>query len=59
MEAGLLGSDGSAQAISDAASHATDGVTVNSDIHADREYRTRMASVYTRRALEAALGRSA
>jgi len=59
VEAGLMGSDGSAQAISDAASHATDGVTVNSDIHADREYRTRMASVYTRRALEAALGRSA
>jgi len=59
VEAILQGSDGSAQAISDAASHATDGVTVNSDIHADREYRTRMASVYTRRALEAALGRSA
>ena len=32
--------------------------TVNSDIHADREYRTRMAVVYTRRAIEAALGRS-
>ena len=40
-----------------AAGHATDGVTVNGDIHADAEYRTAMARVYTRRALEAALGR--
>ena len=34
-------------------------MTVNGDIHADRAYRTRMAVVYTRRAIEAALGRSA
>ena len=53
------GSDGSAAAIAAAAAHATDGVTVNSDIHADSGYRTAMAEVYTRRALEAALGRSA
>jgi aerobic carbon-monoxide dehydrogenase medium subunit len=59
VEAALLGSDGSASAVAAAASHATDGVTVNSDIHADREYRTRMAEVYTRRAIEAALGRPA
>jgi carbon-monoxide dehydrogenase medium subunit len=59
VEAALLGSDGSAAAVAAAAAHATDGVTVNSDIHADREYRTRMAEVYTRRAIEAALGRSA
>ena len=32
--------------------------TVNSDIHADREYRTAMAEVYTRRAIEAALARA-
>ena len=59
VEAALVGSDGSAGAVAAAAAHATDGVTVNSDIHADREYRTRMAEVYTRRAIEAALGRSA
>jgi aerobic carbon-monoxide dehydrogenase medium subunit len=59
VEAALVGSDGSAAAVAAAAAHATDGVTVNSDIHADREYRTRMAEVYTRRAIEAALGRPA
>jgi carbon-monoxide dehydrogenase medium subunit len=42
-----------------AAAHATDGVTVNGDIHADAEYRAAMAVVYTRRALEAALSRIA
>ena len=59
VEAALLGSDGSSSAVAAAAAHAVDGVTVNSDIHADREYRSQMAVVYTRRAIEAALGRSA
>lgn len=40
-----------------AAEHATDGVTVNGDIHADSTYRTAMAKVYTRRAIEAARAR--
>jgi carbon-monoxide dehydrogenase medium subunit len=40
-----------------AASHAIDGVSVASDIHADREYRSSMAVVYTRRAIEKALAR--
>jgi CO/xanthine dehydrogenase FAD-binding subunit len=40
-----------------AAEHAVDGRSVNSDIHADREYRSRMAVVFTRRAIEGALGR--
>lgn len=40
-----------------AAAHACDGVIVNSDIHADREYRTAVASVIVRRALEAAAAR--
>ena len=57
VEAALLGSDGSAAAVAGAAAHATDGQTVNNDIHADREYRSRMAIVYTRRAIEDALGR--
>ncbi len=59
VEAALLGSDGSSAAVAAAAAHATDGVAVNSDIHADRAYRSQMAVVYTRRAIEAALGRSA
>ena len=59
VESVLAGSDGSAAAIAEAAAHATDGVTVAGDIHADSAYRAEMAVVYTRRALEAALGRSA
>ncbi len=57
VEAALVGSDGSAASIASAAEHATDGVEVSSDIHADRGYRTAMAVVYTRRAIEAALAR--
>ena len=57
VEAALLGSDGSAGAIEGAASHATDGVEVRADIHADATYRAAMAVVYTRRAIEAALAR--
>jgi len=57
VEAALLGSDGSSMAVAAAAAHATDGQTVNNDIHADREYRGQMAVVYTRRAIEGALGR--
>ncbi|MDQ2965782.1 MAG: xanthine dehydrogenase family protein subunit M, partial [Chloroflexota bacterium] len=57
VEKALIGSDGSAKAIAAAAAHATDGRTVNGDIHADTEYRTAMAVVYTRRAIEGALAR--
>lgn len=57
VESALAGSDGSNASIAAAAAHATDGIDVNSDIHADREYRTAMAAVYTRRAIESALAR--
>ena len=57
VESALVGSDGSAASIAAAAEHATDGQTINGDIHADRDYRARMAVVYTRRAIEAALAR--
>jgi carbon-monoxide dehydrogenase medium subunit len=57
VESALQGSDGSADAFAGAAAHAADGQTVNSDIYADRDYRSKMAVVYTRRAIEAALGR--
>ena len=57
VEAALVGTEGTAESIAAAAAHATDGVSVNGDIHADSAYRTAMAAVYTRRAIEAALGR--
>ena len=55
VEGALIGSDGSSGSIAAASAHAADGQAVTSDIHADREYRTQMAAVYTRRAIEAAL----
>ncbi|HKG57804.1 MAG TPA: xanthine dehydrogenase family protein subunit M [Candidatus Limnocylindrales bacterium] len=57
VESALAGRDASATAIAAAAEHAVDGITVSSDIHADREYRAQLAKVLTRRALEAALAR--
>ena len=57
VESALVGNEGTAESIAAAASHATDGVTVNSDIHADVAYRTAMAAVYTKRAIQAALAR--
>jgi aerobic carbon-monoxide dehydrogenase medium subunit len=57
VEEALLGNEGTAESIAAAAAHATDGVTVSGDIHADTEYRTAMAAVYTKRAIEAALER--
>jgi carbon-monoxide dehydrogenase medium subunit len=57
VEAALVGTTGDPATIAAAAAHATDGVTVNGDIHADAAYRTAMAAVYTRRTIEAALSR--
>ena len=57
VEAARAGSDGSPASIAAAAAHATDGIEVSTDIHADRAYRTAMTVVYTRRAIEAALAR--
>ncbi len=54
VEAAFLGAAGPAAA----AAHATDGVTVGSDIHADRAYRAAVAAVEVRRALEAAIARA-
>ena len=59
VERALAGSDGSSESLAAAAAHAIDGVDVSSDIHADRAYRSAMAIVYTRRALEAAFARTA
>jgi carbon-monoxide dehydrogenase medium subunit len=57
VEEALAGSDGSSESIAAAAAHAADGIEVAHDIHADREYRTAMSAVYTRRAIETALTR--
>ena len=57
VESALVGGDGSPGAISAAGEHATDGVIVNEDIHADRDYRSHMAVIYTRRAIATALSR--
>ena len=54
-EAALVGSDGGQAAIAAAAAHATDGQAISSDFNANAEYRSAMAEVHTRRAVEAAL----
>jgi carbon-monoxide dehydrogenase medium subunit len=58
VEAVVTGAACDAADITGAADHATDNQMVGSDIHADRTYRTAMAKVYTRRAIEAALHRT-
>ncbi|HET9344901.1 MAG TPA: xanthine dehydrogenase family protein subunit M [Candidatus Limnocylindrales bacterium] len=57
VEDTLVGTEGTQDDVRAAAEHATVGVEVTSDIHADAAYRTAMAKVYTARAIEAALGR--
>lgn len=46
------------QTIAGAASHATDGVSVNGDLYASETYRTHLAVVYTRRAIAMAASRA-
>ncbi len=58
VEASLVGTSGSDEVLAAAAALAVGGRPVNSDIHAGSEYRAAMATVYTRRALEAALARA-
>lgn len=48
----LVGSDGSTDAIASAASHATDDVSVLEDLYGGVAFRTHLAEVYVRRALE-------
>lgn len=52
----VVSGDGSAEAITSAASHATDGVVVLEDLYGSVEYRSHLASVYVKRALETVLG---
>ena len=57
VEAALVASDWSEGAVRAAADRAADGQDVASDIHADATYRTAMAKVYARRAIQAASSR--
>jgi carbon-monoxide dehydrogenase medium subunit len=58
VESTLKGTSLDAKSLAAAASHAADGVEVNSDLFASSEYRRHLAEVYTRRALETAASRA-
>jgi carbon-monoxide dehydrogenase medium subunit len=57
VEMALVGSALDEQTISDASSHAAEGVEPNGDIYASADYRRHLAAVYTRRAIAAAASR--
>ena len=54
VEAALTGRPLDEQVIATAASHACDGIDANSDLSASGEYRSHLAQVYVRRAIQAA-----
>ena len=58
VEAALIGTTGTAEAIAAAAALVVGDREVNADIHAGRDYRAAMAVVHARRAIEAALARA-
>jgi len=58
VEAALAGSALDEQAIASAAATAADGVTINGDLYASESYRTHLAQVYTRRAVQTATERA-
>lgn len=51
----LVGTDGSEQAVKEAAERATEDVTVLEDLYGSEEYKAHLAKVFTRRALTQAL----
>jgi aerobic carbon-monoxide dehydrogenase medium subunit len=58
VENALKGNSLDAKTLAAAAAHAAHGIDVNSDLYASAEYRTQLATVYTRRALEIAATRA-
>jgi carbon-monoxide dehydrogenase medium subunit len=59
VERALQGKRLTDETIEEAASHAANGVDVNSDLYATEDYRRHLAKVYTRRAIQAAVARAA
>ena len=59
VEKALEGAAGAMADIQKAASVVADGVDANSDLHASSDYRKHLASIYTARALTAAISRTA
>jgi carbon-monoxide dehydrogenase medium subunit len=58
VEKALKGAATDGKSLSSVAAHASDGVDANTDLFASGEYRRHLAEVYTRRALETAVGRA-
>lgn len=55
VAAAIVGTDGSADAVKEAAAHAAEGVTVLEDLYGSEEYKAHLAKVYAGRALTAAI----
>jgi carbon-monoxide dehydrogenase medium subunit len=55
VEQALVGSDGSLASVTAAAAHAVDGANPTGDVNASADYRRHLASVLTRRAIQAAM----
>ncbi|MGA7271739.1 MAG: xanthine dehydrogenase family protein subunit M [Acidimicrobiia bacterium] len=51
----LIGTDGSEQAVTEAAERATEGITILEDLYGSEAYKAHLAKVFTRRALTQAL----
>ncbi|HKP46207.1 MAG TPA: xanthine dehydrogenase family protein subunit M [Pyrinomonadaceae bacterium] len=58
VEEALSGKTLNDETISGAVAHAADGIEINSDLYASTEYRSHLAQVYTRRAIDSALERA-
>ena len=57
VESALVNKKLDGETIAEAASHASDGVDANSDLHASADYRLHLAQVHTRRAISTAYSR--
>jgi carbon-monoxide dehydrogenase medium subunit len=58
VEQAITGKALDTQSAADAATHATDGISVNGDLYASETYRRHLAQVYTRRGIETAASRA-
>jgi carbon-monoxide dehydrogenase medium subunit len=58
VENALRGQSASAESVEQAAQHAADGIDALGDIHASTEYRSHLARVFARRALNEAIARA-